>query len=529
MEYNMPISQTTPISQVNRTYPYETSVSFYALANPNYYDYYNRTVKWWGYWYDGWVPGFHDQVEGVFSTGICPSVVKIVTSLVAGQKVIFKKKGEHDDNKAIDFVSKWAEKSGFQNEYKKAINYAGAMGTSLIKLNTARSELWCEAVRFDYFYFSANARGEVESVTCMLRPYSNLQYAGSGDVENYYLVEKRYYVPVNRPKQEKINNQSVWAIEEDRQPMVIYQMCRVRGMSENKQMTPTDNGTLNWKNVPEEVKNAVRNDYGAIAMNIPQKLPFKDIGCYLLQYENDASRPTSPFGRSISANLLSYYMDYDRTFSWKYRDKYLGVGTLLVPKSLELGDIDNGWKRDIPTGQNYSFLPTVNPDKMAPLNVQFNIREQEWASSLDDDLRGIAMTLGINASTIAPHLSDASHVKTATEVDAEISMSLSYIELHRSYIAPLFDKLIECVLNFYGISENVKVKFSTPSLIDADKIIDRAMKLYQMGFIDKEGALRMINPDMDEAQIGELRKKSDAEYEKNQANNMASLGQNYGL
>ena len=177
MEYNMPISQTTPISQVNRTYPYETSVSFYALANPNYYDYYNRTVKWWGYWYDGWVPGFHDQVEGVFSTGICPSVVKIVTNLVAGQKVIFKKKGEHDDNKAIDFVSKWAEKSGFQNEYKKAINYAGAMGTSLIKLNTARSELWSEAVRFDYFYFSANARGEVESVTCMLRPYSNLQYA----------------------------------------------------------------------------------------------------------------------------------------------------------------------------------------------------------------------------------------------------------------------------------------------------------------------------------------------------------------
>ena len=166
---------------------------------------------------------------------------------------------------------------------------------------------------------------------------------------------------------------------------------------------------------------------------------------------------------------------------------------------------------------------------MAPLNVQFDIREREWASSLDDDLRGIAMTLGINASTIAPHLSDASHVKTATEVDAEISMSLSYIELHRSYIAPLFDKLIECVLNFYGISENVKVKFSTPSLIDADKIIDRAMKLYQMGFIDKDSALRMINPDMDEAQIGELRKKSDAEYEKNQANNLASLGQNYGL
>lgn len=494
---------------VNSTYSFSNNPTFYALANRTYYDYYYRIIRRCAWWLDGYDPEFHRSEQGIFSTRIGATLTKGVANTIVGEKMLFKLSGGGNENQEIiDFISKDWQKGGlFQEAVRNAIKYAVGLGTSLLKINKSSSGLWLEALRLDYFYFSTDFKGELNETVCLIKHYTDA-LPKSDSIENYYLVERRYFKYKSYKELKEINGKKSWFTCKKRIPMVEYCVKLYQGNTLSYQAyDPSMVQNISWDSLNKRIKSAILKDYGIIRINEPQQLPFSDyLGCELIKYDDgDVSLPQTMFGTPMIYDILSYLMMYELSIAYATRDMYLGKGIVLLPKPMSM------------TGQTYSpyqgldktmyeFFDTVDPDKQTPKNIQFNLRGEEWEKIQDNLLKKIATSIGMSPKTIASYLSVGMAQKTATEVDSEDDATVAFIDIRRGNFAPKINKILKCITNYYGKAGTVEVKFATPSLVNKDKLINRAIALLESGLADEMEALKMIYPDDDEQ---ELRRKCD--------------------
>ncbi len=501
------------VLNVNQTYSYANNSNFYSFVNQTYYDYYYRVVRRLAQWLDGYVIGFHDSQNGIFSTRLASSLVKGISNQICGKQIMFKKSDTTSTNDDVKEIDKWANITKFKQVVRDAVKYAAGLGTSMIKINQSNSELWCEAVRLDYFFYTEDSRGKLQETYCMTKRYNNIA-PNSKQERNYYIVEHRFFDHVKETTFVK-NEEGllIQKIEEKDVPMIEYQIKLYTGTDLTyKTYSPDMTQNVGWESIPNKVKNSIKKDYRILRFGEPQKLPFNDhLGCELIKWDgSDISMPNSPFGTSILLPIIAYLMTYDLAWSYFNRDMYNGKGFILAPKQLT----ENGESSPFGTLSKsiYEYLPSIDPEKQQPVNVQFDLRAESWESIQNTILKKIATTIGMSPKTIASYLEDNSSQKTATEIDAEEDSTLSYIEIHRGIIEGPINNIIDIVLNHKGKAASVKVKFATPSLVNKDKIIDRVIRLLEAGLITKQQAIKDIYPDDDEGQL-ETRYKELLEYE----------------
>jgi hypothetical protein len=508
-EVNFPELQVSSSILVNNTYSYVNNTLFYAIANKTFYDYYYRVIRRCAWWVDGYVPDFHNQNNGIFSTRLGSALVKGVANQIVGKKILFKD-SKKSDGKCIAFVSKdWQESADFQSAVRNAVKYAVALGTSAIKLNKSGKDLWVEPIRLDYFYFESDFRGNLVDMTILIKHYANANTtATKQDAEdNFYLVERRYFKTEKIKRTEKVGDEFKVFDELVRVPKVVYQVHRYFGKTLNNQVyNPSLKETIRWDSIPKNVRDSIKRDYAVIEIGEEQNLPFyQHLGVELLKYENgDLSLPQIPFGTPLVQDLISYLMSYDLAWSYYMRDMYFGKGMVIMPKALTqdnfLGQTNafSGMDRTL-----FEFYPSADPENQKPQQVQFNLRTTEWIATQDNILKKIATTIGMSAKTIAGYLEGGMNAKTATEIDADDDATIAFIEIKRGIFEKSLNRIMEVVTNFYGFSDNIEVRFATPSLINQDKLIERAIRLLESGLADEEEAIKMIYPDDDEKLIQE--------------------------
>jgi hypothetical protein len=508
-EINFPELQVSSSILVNSSYSYVNNTLFYALSNKTFYDYYFRIIRRCAWWVDGYVPDFHNQNNGIFSTRLASSLVKGVANQIVGKKIIFKE-AKGADGKAVDFISKdWQESADFQSAVRNAIKFAVALGTSAIKLNKSGKDLWVEPIRLDYFYFESDFKGNLVDITILIKHYANANTAATKEKaeDNFYLVERRYFKDEIVKKTEKIGDEYKVFEEIVRVPKVVYQVHRYYGKTLNNQVyNPSLKETLRWDSIPKNVRDSIKRDYAVIEIGVEQNLPFyQHLGVELLKYDNgDVSLPQIPFGTPMVQDLISYLMSYDLAWSYYMRDMYFGKGMVITPKAMTqenfLGQTSafSGLDKTI-----FEMVPSLDPEGQKPLPVQFELRSTEWITTQDNILKKIATSIGMSAKTIAGYLEGGMQQKTATEIDAEDDSTIAFIEIKRGIFEKSLNKIMEVVTNFYGFSDNVEIRFATPSLVNQDKVIERAVRLLESGLADEEEALKMIYPDDDERQINE--------------------------
>ena len=214
----------------------------------------------------------------------------------------------------------------------------------------------------------------------------------------------------------------------------------------------------------------------------------------------DISLPQTPFGTPIIYDILSDLMAYDLAFSYFTRDMYMGKGTVLMPKGMTQPGSQTNALSGLDSAM-FELYESTDPDKQKPISVQFDLRAESWERIQDNLLRKIATKIGMSPKTIASYLSTGQTMKTATEIDSEDDSTIAYIEIQRSSFVHPINRIIEEILNQKGYSGDVKVTFSTPSLVNKDKIIDRALKLYDAGLIDELETLRMVFPEDSESNL----------------------------
>lgn len=513
-ENTFPQIQKTSSIIVNQTYSWINNAGFYSTINPTYYAYYYNNVRRVSYWLDGYVPAFHVDSNGIFSTRIANSLVNSIGEAIFGRELLFKNVGiekeKYLDNGTLKFFGEWAKKSNFQVESKKACKFAQGLGTSLIKLNKSGKDLWVEAVRLDYFYFEVDPRGEFKEVTCLLKGYTDTSKDPKSPI-NFYLVEKRYfeYEKQTRFKQNEVG-EMVSYDEVVLVPYVVYQIHRYEGNILTTQTYDTSlNQTVRWDSIPKKVRDAIKKDYFGLETGVKKELPFKGhLGAYLLTAdEGNISLPHVPFGTSVLENIVSYLMAYDIAFSYFFRDLYHGKSTVLVPKYMQqnIGRVGANAPQGVFTGLDASMFTTfetTSQEKQTIEQVQFNLRSMEWTQIRDYLIENIAMALQLSTRTIASW-TGASGVRTATEVRSEDDASITFVTTRRAVLEKPLNKLIDDVRNFYGLPDKVEIRFSKEGVMNHDALIQRVGQLLQLGLIDTYSALKEIMIDADESQIKE--------------------------
>ena len=502
---------------VNQTYSWINNAGFYSAVNATYYAYYYNNVRRLAYWLDGFVPTFHKEENGIFSTRLANSLVNSISEAIFGRELLFKnvglEKDQNLDNESLKKTGDWSKESNFQTEAKKALKYAQGLGTSLIKLNISANKLWPEAVRLDYFYFEVDAKGDLQEVTCLLKAYTDVSKGEQKEQQNYYVVEKRFY-KLEKEKgfeRDRLNDlkpkETIVKV-----PYVIYQVHKFYGNILNNQTYDTSlRETVRWDSIPKKVRDSIKKDYSVIKIGEEQELPFKKhLGAYIVTAdEGNISLPQAfPFGTSVLENIVSYLMGYDIAYSYFFRDMYMGKATVLVPKFMQNnagGKVGNRAFVDPFQGLDqalFTTYETTSQEKQTVEQIQFNLRSQEWVQVRDYLIENIAMTLQLSPRTIASFLTGGS-IKTATQVSSEDSSSVSFIEVRRAVFEKPLNRLLKDVKEFLNLQDEVEVRFSKEGVINYDQLIQRVGSLMQMGLIDLYSALKEIMIDADEAQVKE--------------------------
>lgn len=510
----VPTWQTGLAQAVNETYNYANSSLFYGLLPAYYRDYSWKYLRPAVQWLDGYVDSLHQNgFSGIISTRIGSKLISGYTKQVVGERLVFKptdKTFAEETKAALRKISTWYEETNAIKAVYAGVGFSLGLGTSLIKLNkSSNGELWSEAVRFDNCFYLADFKNEVKEATFLIRNYVDTRKDKTN--AQFYLVEHRYWKHYDRPDIIKKLDGTYDVIHKkgDNVAMVKYQIHRVHGTTMNNTMPNiTSTASLNWDEIPSSIRKMIKENYGVLRINEEQELGLMNLGVFpLLNGEVDLSIPTGTnFGESLLVGIQDDLITYELASSYLIRDMYLGKGTVYVPKTLSLGDVlategavdPNASVLSGVGDSKYEQVNGMNPDKQTIVVQQFDVRVAEWQTCRENALKSIAVKWGMSPKILASFLANGAAQMTATQIDSEDDLSIAAINHTRSYFENPLNKMIETILNYYGFEANIKVGFSSPSLLNKDRLLERINKELEMGLIDIEEAIREYYVDADE-------------------------------
>lgn len=506
--------------------------SFYAVYPTYYFTFANQWLRKWLAWFDGYVPGIHDGSGGIISTRLATTLCYRLAEQVFGGGLLYTPSKTVDRaNKALEFISgNFAEDIDIDGEVLKALIFAAAGGTSYLKTNVDnKQQVWIDTWRADQAYCDIDFKGEVARAKFLIAKFVKT-VPQQGKEENFFLVEDRFYATERDNKQykkkyaDKINKLLIAPKLTEDKPYVTYKIYRLQGQVNNFDESPSMGRELEWEELPDDIKRSIKQDYGVMFLNVPQLLPFTDLGVDAVKWSSFISNlPQLPYGESLVAKVQSYLFEYDFMNSCMNTDFYLGRGRVLVPKSLQSPKARDG-------GHTYNqglddFLFTKveyqSTEDKKPEAIQFELRSQEWLNSRNHLLECIATAIGISPSTIASYLNDSS-ARTAREISSEESSTALYVENRRKLIKKPLNRLIARILLFNGYPDAVTVKFSKSGQTNTTLLTENTTSQYSAGLISQYQAVKNLNPDMSEEELqAEIARIND---DSNKKNNMFGGG-----
>lgn len=495
---------------VNQTFTYANNSQFYALVNPTYYDYYNRIVRLNLEWFDGYVLGFHNQQNGIMSTRIATALVNGIIGNVFQKKLVFDRVDKTSDYKALDKLNEWMEKDNFLGKVKLASKYSGASGTSVIKLNQSYKDIYTQPLRQDQFFYETDFQGNITKITTFLKAYVNVFNTTDEDKEqNFFVVEKRYYsTDIDIPTRvENLNGEikTYYKKPSEPVPVVEYKVLYYQGrMFENSMASKARQQTLSFHDLPKGFKDIIKKDFTALRFDTPCLLPFKDLGCYVLQINGqDPTIPNGMFGASFLTDIRSCLVEYELICAYALRDLYNSQGRIGIPKSLSMNDVNGQGIYDISMSNYETF--SGDPDKQKPIITQFEIRANEWSLKKDDCLKKMATILGMSPKVIASYINPRGGFgKTATEVENDEASSQTFIEDKRTNLIVCLNKVISTILKFYGYYQHISARFIEGENRMSPLQVKTIIFKYQQGLIDLKETLRELNPNATESEVDDL-------------------------
>ena len=488
-------------------YSYVNRSAYYANISGEFREFMVRWVQNYLWWYDGWVPYFHSNSQGIFSTRIGAALVNGAARKVVGGRIFFKNKnretkqkgedGKFIINKALAYISSdWSDKVNFGREVKKAVTFAAAAGTSLLKLDKREGILVPKALRFDSFYPTVGFNGKLIDLYCFIKDFTQLADVGtkSQRFTNFYVVEHRYFGDYTQADGKVLKNV----------PLASYEIKRSYGSITNGQDYDVKGENTTVQELPRKVRREVCKAFNGIEFNKPILLPFKDhLGAELVNWTDCVSAiPELPFGDSLLVNIMPYLQSYDYYWSAFNTDMYIGRGRVILPKYMQSAKAKQG--NEYNSGIDsmlFTQVPMKDTDKgQAPVPIQFDLRSQSWTEIRTMIIQNIAINTGMNLATIASFLNDSNAQRTAHEISTEESETALFVEDKREIVEKPINRILKLVTLYNGFTDDVVVRWSEAGLTNIYARTDMLATAVQNGLISKQTGAQMFKQDDDEYQ-----------------------------
>jgi len=503
------------------TYSYVNNGQFYSLVPAPYYDYYQRFIRPYFYWFDGYVPYFHSPQSGMFSTRLAYSVLHKLAEQTTAGKLMFDDEGIEDkksikyhgkEYNSLEFVEKWSEKFGFDNKVTQGVEWAFVAGDSLIKLDSNGKDLRPTILRKDNYFIDVDFAGNVTNYTGLLYTYNKTTPSQTGKSEmNYYLMEERRYDDKTEKPQIRLFVK-----------MGMGNLVTNKAVDIRPESVPFDS-------IPRDIRHSIVRDYPKNSIGNWVDLPLKTIGCYLIKAsENVSFMPSLPFGESLLSNNIHILMSYDYYYSAMNTNMYTGRSKLIMPQHMQAPDnISNQFSRNHNSGfDSYVInqVPYVDPEKQAPIVLQFDLRADSWEKIRNILLQTFAMNLGISERTIASYLVPAAEKPTAREISSDENATALFVENKRRLVKQAINPMLDDLLDFYDFKEEeVTVKFSKMGLTNISNVIQSVITLKQNDGIDLKTMYEWVYVDKNNKQIEAMIEKMKAEKLENMENEQAKI------
>ena len=497
MDNQQPINQNVTFN-IHRSYTFINNSLFYPLVPHHLFDYYNRFVRAYMYWYDGYDPLFHTPNSGIMSTRIAYTLCNKLAQKVVGTNIMFdavEKSTEVSKNvkgyeglDGLKTIEKWADDVDLVGKLKTLTSFGFAGGDSLIKLDGYKKVPYPNMLRKDNYFLTSDLADNIVDATMLIYTWTNNK-TKNGDTKE----EKDFYYILEERKFEK--NKPVYR---------IYVKMGKGNVTTVKEIDVRDVQEVEWKKLPRALRDSIKDMYPSIVLGKWKPLPFEDsLGLYLFKNTDNVSFiPQMNMGESLLSNIMVYLMAYDFYFSSLATDLHNGRGRVILPKPMQntqdhstsghFGEFQDGF---------YAMFDYLDPEKQKPLPIQFDLRGQDWATVSKILLRGIAMSLDVSERTIAQSLTEGVEKATAREVSVD-DATANFVTEKRKYLEHPLNRMICDVISFFGFKKSkVKVRFSRVGLTNMNETVTQMGALKDRGLVDRKTALVYLFPDMNDEQI----------------------------
>lgn len=498
---NQPIGAFSSLQTWN-TYSWINNEAFYSLVPSAYFDYYQRFVKHWFYWYDGFVPYFHNSQSGMVSTRLAYSLLSKLAKKTVGSKLLFDDEGYEDEHEievdgrnmgSVEFIEHWSKYNDLKSTIKQAFEWAFAGGDSIIKMDTNGKDIFIRPVRKDNYLIDTDFNGDICHFQAFI--YSYTKMIDNKNSEQFYLVEEREYV--------------------DEVPMFKISVKKTNSTITNGKAVDNKTETIPFERLPNDIKRKIKKDYPSIVLGVYKKMPFKDLGIYMIKATRNVSfLPDVPFGESLLSPLISDLMTFDFYKSSLTTNLYTTRDKVILPQNMQTPNLQDPDKfyanqQNFMSGLDsyiYNRVPYTDPENQKPIFIQPELRD--WTTIRNLLLQEFAMKLQVDERTIMSSIVPQAEKPTAREISVDEDTTSSFVEEKREINNSSLNKLVNAVIYFYGfVTEKVTLTFSKAGLSNMNNVVTIATLLKQNNLGDLKSLLELVWQDKNDRQIEKMKKE----------------------
>lgn len=474
----------------NQYFNYTNNTMFYVLSTPYLYQFYLNEVRLWDEWCTGWVQGFHNAKKGLLPTQLAGSLCHKLADLIYGDGILFEStKDKNVQNDALDFLGAVDEQIDIKASFKDSILKSCQLGNGYIKTNVDKfNEVWLDTIAGNRAFVDLDSRGKVVRARCYINLYTGGIKGKGGKQDTYAITEERFYQTDEDGALVKRNGRL--------QPMIEYKAYKITAPSGQFQASSQ---TMAFGDLPRQVREAFRNDYGDLKIGDPQPFDYPSLGIYHVKHTDYITgSPNIKLGESCLARIINYLPKYDAIDSEETIDLRVSRPKIVVPSfmnkakgdSLEnyddviLQKVENkSDKEQLPS----SFIPTP--------------REEHFIRLKEDVIKKICGNIGVATSSIFSDIADARGNVTAREIDSETSNTALYVSNKRKKTYAPFNECLRDILEFYGYDTDVKVTYTPAGSSNKTVMVENTAKLNQAGLQSKYQSIKELHPDWTDTQI----------------------------
>ncbi len=263
-----------------------------------------------------------------------------------------------------------------------------------------------------------------------------------------------------------------------------------------------------------EISENILSKFPNVTFNTPKELDMNSIGVFNLDYTLINSKfPDLDIPEAMFVDSTDNALMCDTSLTDREVEKEIGRAQIMLPeigKPANIGFLTNDAqgmmmrrveeKYKNPIIQKY---PTMSVEDSKPTNVQFDIRADQWETSINGDVARLCASVGISILDYDPRLLQAGQ-RTDDEINAMTDQTANTVKRFRNINELKINQFLECIGDILGLPSPISIRWSMASILNPTKNTDLVIKQLNAGLISRKEAIKRANPELTEFEVDEM-------------------------